>query len=162
MKNWHCRRAIGRVLCRMVWSKLHTFLLQGGTFSSTFCLGFFHLGCLLGWNFQVLPGFNPLELGGSFGFQNSGACSPHLQKTGDFHQYRFLLNLQRHSFEGVDIEPMDCFVPGFSTEIDPSTDPQGFVVERSGSWGKKTEFFEDLTHGLLLCGYSRLGNPGVL
>ena len=71
------RRAIGRVLCRMVWSKLHTFLLQG-----------------------------------------------------DFHQYRFLLNLQRHSFEGVDIEPMDCFVPGFSTEIDPSTDPQGFVVER--------------------------------
>ncbi len=35
---------------------------------------------------------------------------------------------------------MDSFVPGFSTEIDPSADPQGFVVERCGSWLNLPDF----------------------
>eukprot|EP00438_Fugacium_kawagutii_P018431 Skav226163 [mRNA] locus=scaffold2279:81591:83868:+ [translate_table: standard] len=48
----------------------------------------------------------------------------------DFHNYRFVLNLQRHCFGGLEIEPWGNFVPNMSTEIDPSTDPHGFVVAR--------------------------------
>eukprot|EP00438_Fugacium_kawagutii_P023690 Skav218410 [mRNA] locus=scaffold1349:170797:174749:+ [translate_table: standard] len=49
---------------------------------------------------------------------------------GDFHNYRFVLNLQRRCFGGLEIEPLENFVPNVSTEIDPSTDPHGFVVAR--------------------------------
>ena len=49
---------------------------------------------------------------------------------GDLHEYRFLLNLQRHYFGGLGIEPMESLVPGFCTEIDPSTDPYRFVVAK--------------------------------
>eukprot|EP00438_Fugacium_kawagutii_P005700 Skav227830 [mRNA] locus=scaffold948:378224:380137:+ [translate_table: standard] len=54
----------------------------------------------------------------------------HLIFKGDFHNYRFMLNLQRHCFRGLEVEPWGNFVPNMSTEIDPSTDPHGFVVAR--------------------------------
>ena len=50
-----------------------------------------------------------------------------LQK--DLPSYRLLLNRQRQCLDGL-ADPLDAFVPGFSTEIDPSVDPQAFVVAR--------------------------------
>lgn len=49
---------------------------------------------------------------------------------GDFHNYRFLLNLQGHCFQGLDLLPVETVVPGFFTEIDPTADPQRFLVAR--------------------------------
>eukprot|EP00438_Fugacium_kawagutii_P032357 Skav234860 [mRNA] locus=scaffold840:125302:126576:- [translate_table: standard] len=48
----------------------------------------------------------------------------------DFHNYRFLLNLQGHAYDGLAIQPLECLIPNFHTEIDPCTDPHGFVVAR--------------------------------
>ena len=52
---------------------------------------------------------------------------------------------------------MDSFVPGFSTEIDPSADPQGFVVERCGSWLNLPDFKWVVADCVVI-----LGNPGGL
>eukprot|EP00438_Fugacium_kawagutii_P029733 Skav215787 [mRNA] locus=scaffold3885:11859:13658:+ [translate_table: standard] len=49
---------------------------------------------------------------------------------GDFHNYRFLLNLQEHAYGGLGIQPLEGLIPNFETEIDPSADPHGFVVAR--------------------------------
>ena len=48
----------------------------------------------------------------------------------DFHNYRFLLNLQPHCFEGLQTDPLESLVPNFSTEIDPSIDRHGFVTAK--------------------------------
>ncbi|CAE7297598.1 unnamed protein product [Symbiodinium natans] len=48
-----------------------------------------------------------------------------------FHNYRFLLNLQAAQyFRALDVEPIDGLVPGFHTETDPSVDCKGFMLER--------------------------------
>ncbi|CAE7867537.1 unnamed protein product, partial [Symbiodinium necroappetens] len=47
-----------------------------------------------------------------------------------FHNYRFLLNAQAVYFRALDVEPIDGLVPGFDTEIDPSVDCKGFMMER--------------------------------
>ncbi|CAE7812455.1 unnamed protein product [Symbiodinium sp. CCMP2456] len=48
-----------------------------------------------------------------------------------FHNYRFLLNIQEAQyFRALDVEPIDGLVPGFHTEIDPSVDCKGFMLER--------------------------------
>lgn len=49
---------------------------------------------------------------------------------GDFHNYRFLLNLQGHCFKGLETDHFESLVPNFATEIDPSTDPHGFIVAK--------------------------------
>ncbi|CAE7667124.1 Ankrd17, partial [Symbiodinium sp. CCMP2456] len=47
-----------------------------------------------------------------------------------FHNYRFLLNAQgAQYFRALDVEPIDGLVPGFDTEIDPSVDYKGFMLE---------------------------------
>ena len=48
----------------------------------------------------------------------------------DFHNYRFLLNLQPHCFEGLQTDPLESLVPNFSTKIDPSIDRHGFVTAK--------------------------------
>ena len=48
----------------------------------------------------------------------------------DFHNYRFLLNLQKQCFEGLELLPIESMVPHFRTEIDPVVDPEGFLVAR--------------------------------
>ena len=48
-----------------------------------------------------------------------------------FHNYRFLLNAHAALyFRALDLEPIDGLVPGFHTEIDPSVDCKGFMLER--------------------------------
>ena len=49
---------------------------------------------------------------------------------GDFHNYRFLLNLQVHCFKGLQTDHFESLVPNFAAEIDPSTDPHGFIVAK--------------------------------
>ena len=48
----------------------------------------------------------------------------------DFHNYRFLLNLQCHCFEGLEVDPLEDLVPNLPAEIDRSEDPHGFVVAK--------------------------------
>ena len=48
----------------------------------------------------------------------------------DFHNYRFLLNLQGHCFKGLQTDHFESLVPNFAAEIDPSTDPHGFIVAK--------------------------------
>ena len=48
-----------------------------------------------------------------------------------FHNYRYLLNSHAAAyFRALDVEPIDCLIPGFSTEIDPNVDYKGFMLER--------------------------------
>ena len=49
---------------------------------------------------------------------------------GDFHNYRFLFNMQQLCLEGLGVGRIEALVPGFLPEIDPSTDPEAFVVAR--------------------------------
>ncbi len=49
---------------------------------------------------------------------------------GDFHNYRFLFNMQQLCLEGLGVDSIDALVPGFWPEMDPSTDPETFVVAR--------------------------------
>ncbi|CAK9043406.1 unnamed protein product [Durusdinium trenchii] len=49
---------------------------------------------------------------------------------GDLHNYRFFLNQQTIRLEGLRPSPFDDVVPGFDTEIDPSTDSESFLLER--------------------------------
>jgi len=54
-----------------------------------------------------------------------------LLNSGDLHGYRFLLNLHRAYFDGVeDLHPIQSLVPNFETEIDPVADADGFIMER--------------------------------
>eukprot|EP00438_Fugacium_kawagutii_P006767 Skav201392 [mRNA] locus=scaffold296:174361:176130:+ [translate_table: standard] len=51
--------------------------------------------------------------------------------TGDFHGYRFLLNLHHLHFEGVPgLDPIVGLVPGFETDIDPVDHPRQFLIAR--------------------------------
>eukprot|EP00438_Fugacium_kawagutii_P031123 Skav201747 [mRNA] locus=scaffold1973:9099:10799:- [translate_table: standard] len=51
--------------------------------------------------------------------------------TGDFHGYRFLLNLHHLHFEGVPgLDPIVGLVPGFETDIDPVDHPGQFLIAR--------------------------------
>jgi len=55
----------------------------------------------------------------------------HLFKQKDFHNFRFLLNMHHLQFDGIQgLKAVEGLVPHFSTEIDPSTDPQSFAVAR--------------------------------
>ena len=51
-------------------------------------------------------------------------------QTGDFHNYRFLSNMQQLCFAGLGVGSIEGLVSGFLPEIDPSTDPEAFVVSR--------------------------------
>ena len=54
-----------------------------------------------------------------------------LLNSGDLHGYRFLLNLHRVYFDGVeDLHPIQSLVPNFVTEIDPVADADGFIMAR--------------------------------
>jgi len=52
----------------------------------------------------------------------------HYLEQGDLHNYRFTLNQQAVWLRGLDIPPIDRIVPGFSTEVDPLTDPHAHVL----------------------------------
>eukprot|EP00438_Fugacium_kawagutii_P029311 Skav208010 [mRNA] locus=scaffold1203:336371:338146:+ [translate_table: standard] len=55
----------------------------------------------------------------------------HLVDTGDFHGYRFLLNLHHKHFEGVPgLDPIGGLIPGFDTDIDPVDHPGQFLIAR--------------------------------
>jgi len=50
---------------------------------------------------------------------------------GDVHRYRLLLNSHKgRCFQGLDVDRIEGLVPGFQTDIDPFTDPQGFILAR--------------------------------
>ncbi|CAE7390745.1 unnamed protein product [Symbiodinium natans] len=49
---------------------------------------------------------------------------------GDFHNYRFLMCLQGRCLGGLGTGPLEALAPGFSTEIDPFSEPDAFVVAR--------------------------------
>jgi len=52
-------------------------------------------------------------------------------ETEDLHNYRLLLNEQKAFFlQGLDVEPMDGLVPGFSGAMDPFQNPGDFVLAR--------------------------------
>ena len=54
-----------------------------------------------------------------------------LLNSGDLHGYRFLLNLHRVYFDGLqDLHPIQSLVPNFETEIDPVADADGFIMAR--------------------------------
>ena len=53
-----------------------------------------------------------------------------LTVAGDFHNYRFLSNMQQLCFAGLGVGSIEGLVSGFLPEIDPSTDPEAFVVSR--------------------------------
>ena len=58
-----------------------------------------------------------------------------LLNSGDLHGYRFLLNLHRVYFDGVeDLHPIQSLVPNFVTEIDPVADADGFHHGKVSSW----------------------------
>ena len=54
----------------------------------------------------------------------------HLLRAGDIKGYRFLLNTQGRYLEGVDEDPIQGLIPSFHTELDPTTDPESFIVSR--------------------------------
>ena len=54
-----------------------------------------------------------------------------LLNSGDLHGYRFLLNLHRVYFDGLqDLHPIQSLVPNFVTETDPVADADGFIMAR--------------------------------
>eukprot|EP00438_Fugacium_kawagutii_P033843 Skav231495 [mRNA] locus=scaffold354:95433:97148:- [translate_table: standard] len=54
-----------------------------------------------------------------------------LLATGDFHGYRFLLNLHHLHFEGVPgLDPIVGLMPGFETDIDPVDHAPQFLIAR--------------------------------
>ncbi|CAE7472666.1 unnamed protein product [Symbiodinium necroappetens] len=48
----------------------------------------------------------------------------------DPHNFRFLWHVHHMHLEGLESWRMEGLVPGFSTHVDPSSDPEGFVVAR--------------------------------
>mmetsp|Transcript_52887 Transcript_52887/g.124168 ORF Transcript_52887/g.124168 Transcript_52887/m.124168 type:complete len:92 (+) Transcript_52887:402-677(+) len=68
---------MGPVISRMIWSKLHDFLIKR-----------------------------------------------------EYPKYRMMLNLQHQYLAGTGVDATYNVVPSFSTEVDPFTDPAGFVVAR--------------------------------
>ena len=44
--------------------------------------------------------------------------------------FRFLLNIHQKYLEGMNVQPIEGLIPGFSTELDPSIDEESFVVAR--------------------------------
>eukprot|EP00438_Fugacium_kawagutii_P009749 Skav220217 [mRNA] locus=scaffold1600:140995:142710:- [translate_table: standard] len=55
----------------------------------------------------------------------------HLVACGDFHAYRFLLNLHHLHFEGVPgLDPILGLIPSFETDIDPVDHPCQFLIAR--------------------------------
>ena len=51
-------------------------------------------------------------------------------KNGDRINYCFLSNVQHIYLKGFDLDPIESLIPGFDTEVDPCTDPDGFIVAR--------------------------------
>ena len=82
---------MGPVISRMIWSKLHAFLIKR-----------------------------------------------------EYPKYRMMLNLQHQYLAGTGVDATYNVVPNFSTEVDPFTDPAGFVVAR---------FLHDN-------GFKNIGGPG--
>ena len=44
--------------------------------------------------------------------------------------FRFLLNIHQKHLEGMNVHPIEGLIPGFSTELDPSSDEEGFLIAR--------------------------------
>ena len=53
-----------------------------------------------------------------------------LLEKGSLPNFRFLLNIHQKYLEGMNVQPIEGLVPGFSTELDPSSDEESFVVAR--------------------------------
>lgn len=51
-------------------------------------------------------------------------------KNGDRINYCFLSNVQHIYLKGFDLDPIESLIPGFDTDVDPCTDPDGFIVAR--------------------------------
>jgi len=53
-------------------------------------------------------------------------CNPE-----DLHKYRFLLNLHHLHFAGIEgLDRVESLIPDFSSDIDPASDPEAFIVAR--------------------------------
>lgn len=49
----------------------------------------------------------------------------------DLHKYRFLLNLHHFHFAGIEgLDRVESLIPDFSSDIDPASDPEAFIVAR--------------------------------
>ena len=139
------RPRVGRVMNRLMFNKLHSFL-QTGTAGKTSC-------CIFGL-FLVQKTYFRSVLGSVFScvFQDTVnqaremffltpchkldnkspffTCAPCTDRPGDFHNYRFLSNMQQLCFAGLGVGSIQGLVSGFLPEMDPSTDPEAFVVSR--------------------------------
>ena len=85
---------------------------------------------------------------------------PSDQELGNLNKYRFHLNVQRVGcLEGLGLQPIEGLVPEFSTDFDPTEDPDQWIGFRregisGGFWYEAPPWCEDSRNYLVLAGFS--------